>query len=172
MLLFVYLGELGLVVYLAWPQERQLDLTNPVAARRLVNLVFLGQYLLASMMAPSFAAGAITGEKERKSYEMLLASPLRPAAIVLGKLLASLCHLLLLVFASLPIVMLCLPLGGVSLYEALAAYLGLILSIVTFGMISLAASSYFRRTSASLVVAYLVILPLALSASHSGSRGK
>jgi ABC-type transport system involved in multi-copper enzyme maturation permease subunit len=124
--------------------------------------VFLGQYLLASLMAPSFAAGAITGEKERKSYEMLLASPLRPGAIVLGKLLASLCHLLLLIFASLPIVMLCLPLGGVSLYEALAAYLGLILSVITFGMISLAASSYFRRTASSLVVAYLVILPLAL----------
>ena len=106
-------------------------------------------------MAPSFAAGAITGEKERKSYEMLLASPLRPGAIVLGKLLASLSHLALLIFASLPIVMLCLPLGGVSLYEVLAAYLGLILSMITFGMISLAASSYFRRTSASLVVSYL-----------------
>jgi len=162
-LLLLYLGLLALVVFLAWPQERQLDLTsNPEAARRLVKLVFLGQYLLASLMAPSFAAGAITGEKERKSYEMLLASPLPPGAIVLGKLLASLCHLLLLVFASLPIVMLCLPLGGVSLYEALAAYLGLILSIITFGMISLATSSYFRRTSASLVVAYLIILPLAL----------
>ncbi len=162
-LLFLYLGMLGAVVFLAWPQERQLDLTtNPEASRRLVNLVFLGQYLLASMMAPSFAAGAITGEKERKSYEMLLASPLRPGAIVLGKLLASLCHLLLLVVASLPIVMLCLPLGGVSLYEALAAYLGLILSVITFGMISLAASSYFRRTSASLVVSYLLILPLAI----------
>jgi ABC-type transport system involved in multi-copper enzyme maturation permease subunit len=164
-LLLLYLGLLAIVVFLAWPQERHLDLTtNPEAARRLVNLVFLGQYLLASMMAPSFAAGTITGEKERKSYEMLLASPLRPGAIVLGKLLASLCHLLLLVFASLPIVMLCLPLGGVSIYEALAAYLGLILSVITFGMISLATSSYFRRTSASLVVAYLVILPLALVA--------
>jgi ABC-type transport system involved in multi-copper enzyme maturation permease subunit len=116
------------------------------------------------MMAPSFAAGAITGEKERMSYEMLLASPLRPGAIVLGKLLASLCHLLLLIFASLPIVMLCLPLGGVSVYEALAAYLGLSLSVITFGMISLAASSYFRRTSASLVVSYLLILPLAMFA--------
>ena len=162
-LLLVYLGLLGLVVFLAWPQERQLDLTtNPEASRRLVNLVFLGQYLLASLMAPSFAAASITGEKERKSYEMLLASPLAPGAIVLGKLLASLAHLLLLIVASVPIVMLCLPLGGVSLYEVLALYLALILSVIMFGMISLAASSYFRRTSASLVVAYLVILPLAL----------
>src|SRR5262245_19209302 len=110
-LLLFYLAVLGAVVFLAWPQERQLDLTtNPAASRRLVNLVFLGQYLLASLLAPSFAAGSITGEKERKSYEMLLASPLRPGAIVLGKWFASLAHLLLLIVASLPIVMLCLPL--------------------------------------------------------------
>ena len=59
----------------------------------MVNRFFLGQYVLESLMAPSFAAGTITGEKERKTYEMLLASPLPPTAIVLGKLLASLSHL-------------------------------------------------------------------------------
>lgn len=162
-LLLVYQAALGGLVYLAWPQDATLDLTrNPEAARRLVNLFFLGQYVLASLMTPSFAAGAITGEKERKSYEMLLASPLRPAAIVLGKLFASLLHLFVLIFCSLPIVMLCLPLGGISFYEVLAAYLCLLLSVVVFGLVSLAASSYFRRTSASLLVSYLIILPLAL----------
>lgn len=162
-LLFLYQALLGAVVYFAWPQDVRLDLTeNPASARKLVDLFFLGQYILASLMAPSFAAGTITGEKERKTYEMLLASPLRPSAIVLGKLLASLAHLAALIFASLPIVMLCLPLGGVSLYEVLAAYLGLIVSVVTFGMISVACSSYFQRTAASLVVSYLLILPLAI----------
>jgi len=161
-LLAVYLGLLGGVVLLAWPQDLQLDMANPEAARRLVNMFFLGQYVLASLMAPSFAAGAISGEKERRTYEMLLASPQRPGAIVLGKLLASLCHLAILVFSSLPIVMLCLPLGGVSMYEVLAAYFALITSVCTFGMISLACSSYFTRTASSLVVSYLLILPLVM----------
>jgi ABC-type transport system involved in multi-copper enzyme maturation permease subunit len=163
LLLFVYQALLATVVYFAWPRESRLDLTtSPQDVRKLVDMFFLGQYLLASMMAPSFAAAAITGEKERKTYEMLLASPLRPSAIVLGKLVASLTHLAILIFASLPIVMLCLPLGGVSVYELLAAYLALILSVIMFGMVSVACSSYFRRTSASLVVSYLVILPMAL----------
>lgn len=160
-LLFVYVALLGVVVYLAWPQEQRLDLAQPTAAKRLVNLFFFGQFMLASMMAPSFAAGAITGEKERMSYEMLLATPLRPGAIVLGKLFAALCHLGILMICSLPIVMLCLPLGGVSLYEVFAAYLGMIATVALFGMISLWASGYFRRTSAALVVSYLMILPLA-----------
>ena len=161
-LLFIYQAALAVVVYFAWPQQTRLDLTDSEAARRLVDLFFLGQYILASMMAPSFAAGTITGEKERKTYEMLLASPLRPAAIVLGKMVASLTHLGVLIFSSLPIVMLCLPLGGISLYEVLAAYFALIMSVVTFGAISVACSSFFKRTAASLVVSYLLILPLAL----------
>ncbi|MEM7315143.1 MAG: ABC transporter permease subunit [Planctomycetota bacterium] len=160
-LLFIYQALLAAVVYFAWPQTNRLE-ANADAAKNLVNLFFLGQYILASMMAPSFAAGTITGEKERKTYEMLLASPMRPAAIVLGKLVASLTHIAILIFASLPIVMLCLPLGGVSFYEVLAAFLGLTLSVITFGMISVACSSYFKRTSASLVASYLLILPLAL----------
>lgn len=161
-LLFAYVGLLGAVVYAAWPQQERVNLVDPVAAKELVSYFFLGQYLLASLMTPAFAAGAITGEKERKSYEMLLASPLRPSAIVLGKLLASLCHLAMLIVASLPIVLLCLPLGGVSFQEVLAAYVVLLVSVFAFGMISLACSSYFKRTSASLVVSYLLILPLAL----------
>ena len=163
-LLLIYQVALAAVVYLAWPKDNiRLDLTAATgSSSQLVDLFFLGQYILASLMAPSFAAGAISGEKERMTYEMLLASPIKPQAIVLGKLVAALTHLAILIFASLPIVMLCLPLGGVSLYEVLAAYLALIASVITFGMISVACGSFFSRTSSALVVSYLLILPLAL----------
>lgn len=164
-LLLVYVGLLGGLVYYAWPQQQTLDLTStPEEARRLVNLFLLGQFVLISLMAPSFAAGAITGEKERKTYEMLLASPLCPGAIVLGKLLASLVHLAVLLVATLPIVMLCLLLGGVHVAELSATYVGMAAAVVTFGMISLACSSYFGRTAAALVVSYSFILPLVLVA--------
>ena len=162
-LLLMYQVLLAAVVYFAWPTDNvRLDLSDSSSSSVLVDLVFLGQYVLAALMAPSFAAGSIAGEKERMTYEMLLASPIRPEAIVLGKLVAALTHLAILIFASLPIVMLCLPLGGVSFYEVLAAYLALIASVITFGMISVAAGSFFSRTSSALVVSYLMILPLAL----------
>lgn len=163
LLLFAYVAFLGLLVYAAWPAEQRLDLAQSDKARPLANLLFLGQYLLMSLMAPSFAAGAITGEKERNSYEMLLASPVRSGAVVLGKLAASLCPLAELMICSLPIVMLCLPLGGVHLSEVFAAYFAMILSVALFAMMSLWCSSFFVRTSASLVVSYLLILPLALA---------
>ena len=171
-LLFLYIAMLGMVVFAAWPSDRRLDLTEggqqSVSASdsppgvRLVNMFFLGQYILMALMTPSFAAVSIAGEKERKTYEMLLASPMHPRAIVLGKLLASLAYLGVLVFASLPIVMLCLPLGGMSLWEVFATYVAMAASIAVFGMISITASGYFTRSVAALLVSYMVILPMAL----------
>src|SRR5207248_4778958 len=112
--------------------------------------------------AATGAAGTITGEKERKTYEMLLASPLEPMTILVGKLLSSLTYLVLLSLSSLPLMILCFLLGGIMLSEIARAYLTLILAAGTFGLLSIACSSYFRRTSSALVVSYLVILPLAL----------
>jgi hypothetical protein len=48
------------------------------------------------------------------------------------------------------------------LSEITRSYLVLILAAGTFGLVSVACSSYFRRTSSALVVSYLVILPLAV----------
>ena len=161
LLMLVYQIALASVVLIAYPRDTKIDLSRESAsAQRLVDFFFVGQFAIASLMAPSFTAGAITGEKERKTYEMLLASPLRPRVIVSGKLIAAVAHLVVLVSGSLPIIMLCLPLGGVSIYELLAAYVGLLSAIFLFGSISMYCSSYFKRTSASLVVSYVLILPI------------
>lgn len=163
MLMLVYQLALATVLLVAYPSSQRVDLsTDSSAARQLVDFFFLGQYVLASLMAPTFSAGAISGEKERKTYEMLLASPLQPWAIVVGKLVASLSHLAVLIIASLPIITLALPLGGVSIYEVLGAYLWLMISILLFGSIGLACSCGFPRTSSSLIVSYLIILPVVI----------
>lgn len=163
LMLLMYQLVLGALVVAAWPQESRLSLVDPSdEAGRLFDLFFLGQYILVTLMTPSFAAGTIAGEKERQTYEMMLASPLQPESIVFGKLLAALTQLAILIFTSLPTVMICLPLGGQSLYEVLAAYLGLLIAVCTFGMISIACSSFFQKTTAALVTSYVLILPIAL----------
>ncbi len=162
-LLFVYVIFLSAVVYFYWPSgEEGARQVGSGTARRLFELFFLGQFFLVALVAPTFAAGTITGEKERRTYEMLLASPLQPSTILVGKLLSSLSYLILLIFSSLPLMILCFLLGGIMLSEITRAYLVLMLAAGTFGLLSVACSSFFRRTSSALVVSYLVILPLAV----------
>ena len=86
-----------------------------------------------------------------------------PATILVGKLLSSLSYLVILIVSSLPLMILCYLLGGLLLSEITRAYLVLILAAGTFGLLSVACSSFFRRTSSALVVSYLVILPLAVA---------
>lgn len=161
---FAYVTLLSVVVYFAWPTaEGGITAVSSGAAQSLFEMFFLGQFFLVALVAPTFASGSITGEKERKTYEMLLASPLEPMTILVGKLLSSLTYLVLLILSSLPLMILCFLLGGILLSEIARAYLILILAAGTFGLISVACSSYFRRTSSALVVSYLVILPLALA---------
>src|SRR4029453_5181836 len=130
---------------------------------RLFDILFLGQFFLGALKEPTFAAGSITGEKERKTYELLLASPLLPGTILVGKLLSSLTYLVILIISSLPLMILCYLLGGLLLSEITRSYRVLILAAGTFGLLSIACSSFFRRTSSALVVSYLVILPLAVA---------
>src|SRR5918998_2913275 len=158
-----YVGFLGALVYFYWPagEDGARQVTSGVA-RRLFELFFLGQFFMVALAAPTFAAGSITGEKERKTYEMLLASPLEPMTILIGKLLSAVSYLVILILSSLPLMILCFLLGGILLSEIVRAYLVLILAAGTFGLISVACSSFFGRTSSALVVSYLVILPLAL----------
>ena len=163
LLQFAYVAFLCVMVYFPWPSGEGVGhLVSSGQSERLFKLFFLGQFFLVALMAPTFAAGSITGEKERKTYEMLLASPLEPMTILVGKLLSSLTYLVLLILSSLPLMILCFLLGGLLLSEIARAYLVLILAAGTFGLISVACSSFFRRTSSALVVSYLIVLPLAL----------
>ena len=165
-MLFFFQLVLASVVYFAWPTETRLDLSEKSQANReLVDFFFLGQFVIASLLAPSFAAGSICGEKERLTYEMLLASPLSTLAVTWGKWMASVTHLLLIMAASLPIVMLCIPLGGVSPLEVMGGYFGMTVCLLVFSLISLTCSSIFSRTSSALVTSYIVILPLVLMAA-------
>ncbi len=162
-LLMLYQVALAAVILTAYPRVDRMDLSLPSDdARRLADYFFLGQFALLSLMVPSFAAGSISGEKERKTYEMLLASPLKPLAIVVGKLVASLTHLFLFMVASLPIVFICLPLGGISLEEVVAAYIAILFAVILFGAVSVACSSIFKRVSSALVVSYIIIVPFVL----------
>jgi ABC-type transport system involved in multi-copper enzyme maturation permease subunit len=159
----IYVCVLGSLVFFYWPAgESGARQVSPAVARTLFDLFFLGQFFLVALMAPTFASGSITGEKERKTYELLLASPLRPSTILVGKLLSSLSYLVILIVSSLPLMILCYLLGGLLLSEITRSYMVLILAAGTFGLLSSACSSYFRRTSSALVVSYLTILPLAV----------
>lgn len=106
------------------------------------------------VMTPAQTAGALVSERERQTYDALLATPLSPRHIVLGKLVSSLAYSLLVLVAALPIESLAFLMGGVDPDEVLIASLLLLATLTFFGSIGLWASAIFRGSRAATAFAY------------------
>ena len=72
------------------------------------------QLALAVFFSAMLAASAVAQEKDRRTFVLLLLTNLSNQELVLGKLLASLLHVLVMFAAGLPVFMLLSLLGGIS----------------------------------------------------------
>jgi ABC-type transport system involved in multi-copper enzyme maturation permease subunit len=83
-------------------------------AATLLRILAPLQAALAALAAAALAAVSVTGEKDRRTMELLLASSLGDAEIVLGKLASSLLQVMLLLASAIPIFAVVALFGGVT----------------------------------------------------------
>ncbi len=112
---------------------------------------------LVCLIAPALTAGAISSEQERRTLEMLLATPLRPASVLLGKLFSALIYVLLLVAAAIPITSIIFVFGGVTVSDMLRALAVLLASAILFGAAGVFFSTALRRTGRAMVASFALL---------------
>jgi ABC-2 type transport system permease protein len=112
------------------------------------------QLSLVSLFAPALAAGAISGERERQTFDVLLVSRMTATAIVFGKLVSSVAFMLLLILSALPLFAAVFLFGGIDFEQFLVTQLLTVTTAVSIGAVSLFLSAAFRRTLSSTVVSY------------------
>ncbi|MBX7165692.1 MAG: ABC transporter permease subunit [Pirellulales bacterium] len=83
-------------------------------ANQFFNTFVVVQLLAVLAVAPAVVAGTIAEERSRRTIEYLFVTHLRDTEIVLGKLLARLVPITLLLAAGLPILAIVMTLGGIS----------------------------------------------------------
>jgi ABC-2 type transport system permease protein len=137
---------------------------GPPLSPQIGQVLFTGLILFELMMicfiTPALTAGAISGEREMQTYEMLLATPLNPASILRGKLVSALSYIFLLIFAAVPMSSLVFTFGGVSPRDMLKALAILVVVAVTLGVLGIFVSAWLRRTGRATVLTYLLVLTL------------
>jgi ABC-type transport system involved in multi-copper enzyme maturation permease subunit len=123
------------------------------------------QIILVSMMAPAVTAGQISLEREKQTLDLLITTPMRPSAIIIGKLVTALAFVVLMIVAAIPITAIVLMYGGASIDDIVRQQVLLLSVAVGFGAIGLFASALMRRTQAATVVAYGTVLALTLGSA-------
>lgn len=122
-------------------------------------LAMLGaQFVLLLLIAPAMTSGAIAGERERQTLDLLLVTNTGSLRIVAGKALESFAMLSLLIVCGLPVMSLCLLVGGVTPVQLLLGELFLLAEAFACVSLGVFCSSLTRSTVLSGVLSYLMIL--------------
>lgn len=161
--LTIILLALGVISYLLYRMVMaQMQYTLLPASPQIGQALFTGLAFFVLMMicavTPAVTAGAISGEKEKLTYEMLVATPLRPVSLLWGKLISAMSYVFILIFAAIPLFSLVFTFGGVAVRDMLKAVLVLVVVAAMLGVIGLFFSALLGRSGRATVVSYIVLV--------------
>ena len=149
----VLLGGIGWAVFSAIASTQAQSGSSGLGSQLFTFLV-LFQVALIAFITPALTAGAISGERERQTLDLLFVTRIPPFSIIWGKLLASMSFVVLLLVISVPLFSLVFLFGAVELDQVLEAFLVTAACAMMLGFVGLAFSTLFRRTLAATVAAY------------------
>jgi ABC-type transport system involved in multi-copper enzyme maturation permease subunit len=159
----LYVGILA-VIAIAFLLHRY-SLTASESSRAGIDLfqsLSFGQLFLILFVTPASVAGAISGERQHRTWDLLVMSPLSAASIIWGKLLAGLAFNLVLIAASLPLFGLVFLFGGITPAAMFPTFLVFLATVLLLGAASLLVSALTARLTVSYMISMLVALLLAV----------
>src|SRR5207253_1460100 len=113
-----------------------------------------GSVLLVAFIAPALTAGALSGERERRTLDLLLVTRASPLGLAAGKLAGAMLWVIYLLMASLPALGIVYLFGGVPLMTVVASLVVTIATALGYSALGLLLSAVFRRTVVATVLAF------------------
>ena len=135
---------------------------SALIGQSIFTLLSIFQLILICFIAPAFTAGQISLEREKQTLDLLISTPMRPGAIIVGKLAAALAFVVLMIIAAVPITAIVLMYGGASVDDIVRQQLVLLATALALGAIGLFFSALLKRTQAATVLTYITVLGLTL----------
>lgn len=129
---------------------------EPQYTLKIFSTFFILLILSINMICPAFTVGAISMEREKLTINLLRTTQLKYYHIFFGKLFSTILHILTLLSASIPIIILVIPIINISITKILLCYLIAFVSGTIFVSIGLIFSSVFK-TRMSAVSTYIII---------------
>ena len=168
----LYLGLLGAFGYAIFTISVLTEQYTRTVSATIGGYVFdalaFFQLSLITLFAPALAAGAISGERERQTFDVLLVSRVSAFGIVWGKLIASLAYLLLIILTALPLFAAVFLFGGIDFEQFLLTHLITIVTALEIGAMSLFFSALFRRSLPSTVTSYAAAFTAVVGTAVAG----
>ena len=143
--------------FIGWEVVRELGVMARFGAI-LYWLFAMLQLTLMLFFAPLFTAAAVSYEKDRRTFTLLLMTDLSDLEIVLGKLVAGLLNIFTILGASVGFLSICAFFGGISFAQVLNLFLVTAASGVAGGALGLLVALWRDRTFQSIALTILMVV--------------
>lgn len=155
-------GLIGMISLMSnFPTYGRVMLSSQIGNILFGMLVTL-ELLMVCVVTSAITAGAVSGEIEKLTFDLLLATSLSPARILWGKLISALSYIGLLLFAAIPLASVVFVFGGVTVSSMAKVMVMLVITAVMVGTMGLFFSALFRRTGRATIISLLVMVFLLL----------
>jgi len=158
---FVRMGYLALLIILVFfslsSKESGLDALAKMSGQIFMNISYV-QLALVALLSPIFTAGAITQEKDSQTYDILLATPLSNAQIVVGSLGSRLFLVLALLVSGIPIFSITQIFGGVAISSIVMSFLIAATTAIVTGSLAMAIATFKVGTRRTIFGFYVFVV--------------
>lgn len=113
------------------------------------------EFGIIAIVVPAITAGAVVGERERQTLDVMLASKVSPFSIVWGKMLSCAQLVVIVCVSSLPVLSIVFVYGGIRITNLLMLLFVAICIGFYFGSIGIFASCICKRTTTAVIAAYV-----------------
>jgi len=159
LVMLVFNGILALVALLnMYSTLVQVRLTAEIQYTSFLNLylfVAVLEFVMVIFIMPALTAGSISGERERRTLELMLATKMTPAQVVLGKLMSSCSTMALMIVSSFPVIAMVFVYGGVTVQSIVMLLLCYSASALFVGSVGILCSALLNRSTISTVATYV-----------------
>ncbi|GIV19314.1 MAG: hypothetical protein KatS3mg023_1065 [Armatimonadota bacterium] len=154
--LVAYLLILGLVVVVSYNEFMAQGVQRSTAglAQTLFETLVATQWFLVAFITPALTTSAITMEREQRTYELLIMTPLSRFAIVWGKFASALAFMVVMILCGMPLVAVLFLMGGVDTGVMLERYAGMLITGALLAAFGLMMSAICSSTTLANVLTY------------------
>ncbi len=148
--------------YIAFNGVSNMGAVNYSGLIELYTFMAYIEFGMVMLIIPATTAGAITGERERKTLDIMLVGNRHARTIVFGKFMANMRLVFIVMISSIPVLSMVFVYGGIKFANLLQLFAIIMVAGIYIGSIGIFCSSICKKTTSAIMMAYAAFIGLTL----------
>ncbi|MBR5421767.1 MAG: hypothetical protein IK115_11505 [Lachnospiraceae bacterium] len=113
------------------------------------------QFGIIGLIMPILTATAVSGEKEKQTFDLLLTTVMSAGAIVRGKVTSAVIRMMVFIIASIPLMAISFTIGGLSWGYLFIVMIAFLIFAIYTGSVGIFASTLTKKSITAIILTYV-----------------